>query len=437
MTKRDLFENERFRKYGLYAVGEMALIVFGILIALQIDNWNTDRKELATLNNYLRSIATNISGDLAEVESIRERREANFEHSTRVDFIQTQHTYSIEELEYAHRAIRYARKIEYLSPNVSGFEALKNSGGLDQLQGTDLEKLIYEYYDTVSRIERAEASHNEYVRQMWLRVQEVWPLDLGEWEMADPSVITAHRRQELLPSYRELLQSPYLTWLFEQSLTVGSLLLEYEYLGRLGAEIIAMVDSGRLDLDPGEVFPSQWDPDEGMGYPDIIVDGRISWHAYWLISGDAYDYRLTDERILTPEGNLDLYAYDYRIFEHEGDALRIRYPGGADWAGFWLAVGNSSMGRLSLDYSDFDRVLIELKGDIDGEPLRLTFEDRTGSEGRVEVDVTLSDEWKTYEIGVAELDSINVEEIRVAIGFLFIGPDPKSFQVRNVRYVAD
>ena len=32
------------RKYLIYAIGEIALVVIGILIALQINNWNESRK---------------------------------------------------------------------------------------------------------------------------------------------------------------------------------------------------------------------------------------------------------------------------------------------------------------------------------------------------------------------------------------------------------
>ena len=34
------------RKYTLYAVGEIALVVIGILIALSINTWNEERKDL-------------------------------------------------------------------------------------------------------------------------------------------------------------------------------------------------------------------------------------------------------------------------------------------------------------------------------------------------------------------------------------------------------
>jgi len=34
----------RASKYLLYAIGEIALVVIGILIALQVNNWNEERK---------------------------------------------------------------------------------------------------------------------------------------------------------------------------------------------------------------------------------------------------------------------------------------------------------------------------------------------------------------------------------------------------------
>ena len=43
--KQGHFMKKKHRKYLAYAVGEMLLVIVGILIALQIDNWNTDRQE--------------------------------------------------------------------------------------------------------------------------------------------------------------------------------------------------------------------------------------------------------------------------------------------------------------------------------------------------------------------------------------------------------
>ena len=37
--------NTKFKKYVVYAIGEVALIIIGILIAISINNWNENKKE--------------------------------------------------------------------------------------------------------------------------------------------------------------------------------------------------------------------------------------------------------------------------------------------------------------------------------------------------------------------------------------------------------
>ena len=44
--RRSLLSEGKTSKYLKYAVGEIVLVVIGILIALQINNWNEHRKEL-------------------------------------------------------------------------------------------------------------------------------------------------------------------------------------------------------------------------------------------------------------------------------------------------------------------------------------------------------------------------------------------------------
>ena len=51
--RRQLAKENRFFQYSRYAIGEILLVVIGILIALQIDNWNEKRKERNLYRNYL------------------------------------------------------------------------------------------------------------------------------------------------------------------------------------------------------------------------------------------------------------------------------------------------------------------------------------------------------------------------------------------------
>ena len=42
-------------KYARYAIGEIVLVVFGILIALQINNWNEGRKQKIQLKTEIKN----------------------------------------------------------------------------------------------------------------------------------------------------------------------------------------------------------------------------------------------------------------------------------------------------------------------------------------------------------------------------------------------
>ena len=51
-------EKNKTGKYFKYAIGEIVLVVIGILIALQINNWNENRKALIKENALYSSIVS-------------------------------------------------------------------------------------------------------------------------------------------------------------------------------------------------------------------------------------------------------------------------------------------------------------------------------------------------------------------------------------------
>ena len=68
IRQRLLTEN-RTSKYLLYAVGEILLVVLGILIALQIDNWNEERKERIEEQILLRQLKEEFTENLGQLDS--------------------------------------------------------------------------------------------------------------------------------------------------------------------------------------------------------------------------------------------------------------------------------------------------------------------------------------------------------------------------------
>jgi hypothetical protein len=60
--RQRLRTDNKFSKYLLYAIGEILLVVIGILIAFQVDSWNEDRKTSNTEIQYLKSKGYTQSG---------------------------------------------------------------------------------------------------------------------------------------------------------------------------------------------------------------------------------------------------------------------------------------------------------------------------------------------------------------------------------------
>jgi len=74
--RRQLFDGGRVRTYVAYAAGELLLIVAGILIAMQIGNWNMARQDRARELTYLANIRSDLVANVALMDRfLAERNE--------------------------------------------------------------------------------------------------------------------------------------------------------------------------------------------------------------------------------------------------------------------------------------------------------------------------------------------------------------------------
>ena len=149
-----------------YAIGEIVLVVIGILIALQINNWNTKNHETKELHNYLKNIQNNLQADLIGIKEIRILRDSSVAYSqnylrlAKTEEIMVDDFISLENSEYKVQYDKYFRS------HKSGFEMLKNSGFMGKLTGTRVELKLNEYYFIVDKISEEEESLNNSIESM-------------------------------------------------------------------------------------------------------------------------------------------------------------------------------------------------------------------------------------------------------------------------------
>jgi len=231
--RQKLLSENKFSKYLLYAIGEIILVVIGILIALYINNLNTEKQDSIILNGYLNNISESIKLDQANLEQIAVFRDSSIIGSKYfMNIIEQENTSKEEYSIYFSEYFAYNPWLDkYFQSNNSGFEALKNSGYLSKIQQTIFETELYKYYGLVEQIENEEKYLNNFMEEMKYDiyknniVQPIKPIvrkGIGNIETDEdfdnlrrffnyPSVVGSHSRNAgtiyLNELYKELLIS--------------------------------------------------------------------------------------------------------------------------------------------------------------------------------------------------------------------------------------
>lgn len=156
--RRRLADDNQFFKYSRYAIGEVVLVVIGILIALQINNWNEGRKirieELKALKDLKNEFKSNHNDLLWIYEEKKSTllRNRNYIKAIVSDSLSLEH------------------KINLVDPGPSGFnlranytilKSLLNSGKLDYFENDSLKYKLSRWPDEIAYYKLYENSHNE------------------------------------------------------------------------------------------------------------------------------------------------------------------------------------------------------------------------------------------------------------------------------------
>lgn len=420
--KHDLYMKDSFRKYAAYALGELLMVVLGILIALQINNWNEDRKERATLQSYLESIERNMREDLAELKPLRAHRLESILLATRFDALRTRRSFDVDEIFFLNQLWSLSTMQSFFSSNTSGFEALKSSGVLDRLQGSGIEQLLSRYYDTVNQITLLENSLYETTRPIITELRREQPEELEVYAVLNPLALTPARFQEVQPLYSQLINSPMMAALVDAQFSNQVLMLHYDNLQALGQAYARAVEAGSVETTETRVRTPFDDFNGGLGLPDIVSRGRPAFEAYSLNSAG-------------PQSEPFVLRFD--SLQMRGEELHIDYPGGHDWAAVYWAAVKVAAKRSHMDFSRFTKLQLELKGDLGGEKLLVHVKDADypDDQSPISVELTLDTDWQSYEIDLAKFKPNDLSRLHVVLGFLIYPAEHSlAFSVRNARY---
>jgi hypothetical protein len=136
--------NNRFSKYLLYAVGEIVLVVIGILIALQVNNANQARKERKVELKILRTIHSDITQDIVNLDTMM-----GWERNLIVGNQQLINLLKNDTISYQNgmdSLFGNMNRYYVFYPQQIGYESLKSTG-MDLLRSDSLKENIVMLYD--------------------------------------------------------------------------------------------------------------------------------------------------------------------------------------------------------------------------------------------------------------------------------------------------
>lgn len=162
-AKRNQLHEGKVKSFIFYSVGEVLLVVVGILIALKIDNWNRERVEKKELKEYLIKVSENVSDDILLAKSNLERRKklAEISKSTLLKVVRNE-TLDLVDIYHSNEVFV---DFHFVSKK-SGIESLTNAGFVNELEQSTLDSLLFEYYLIVEDLNREEKSLNGFIENM-------------------------------------------------------------------------------------------------------------------------------------------------------------------------------------------------------------------------------------------------------------------------------
>ncbi len=139
-----LLSENNFSQYLLYAVGEIILVVIGILIALQINDYNEQKKEREKELVLLSNLSNEIQLDMLQIEN---NTRLSSERLNRLDslvhLLKTPD--SIDRFSFIQLSFEFVMD-QYFKSNSGIFDEAISSGKMSYIQNETLRQNIFNYY---------------------------------------------------------------------------------------------------------------------------------------------------------------------------------------------------------------------------------------------------------------------------------------------------
>jgi hypothetical protein len=162
--RQKLAAQNKAAAYMRYAIGEILLVAIGILIALQVNNWNENRKSEARLNASLSSLIDNLNEDVVNMNA---QVKYNQKVLKAIDF--AFRVISLPEFEkapsnsFADSIFAIGDEREFM-PTETIFNSMESNSQVQWITDQSLTEDIYGYYGFMKLLHAVSITNNNFVQ---------------------------------------------------------------------------------------------------------------------------------------------------------------------------------------------------------------------------------------------------------------------------------
>lgn len=143
--RKSLLSENKFNKYLVYAIGEIVLVVIGILIALSINNWNENRKDRNQERFILERLQNDLLSDLDLISYQIEKNNAFIkQYLFCIDVLLEERQATRSEFMDNFRSIT---TVVFFKQNRTTFDNIVSSGQMELIRNKNLTDAIISYYN--------------------------------------------------------------------------------------------------------------------------------------------------------------------------------------------------------------------------------------------------------------------------------------------------
>lgn len=203
IRKRLLSEN-RFSKYLLYAIGEIILVVIGILIALQLNSWKDARNDRDLEYKILKGLLLEFENAELELQRDTIWRYEIFKSVQYVLNIKNGSVQMPEAYDTIAATLDIAKSYRFYTPSHPQLKNLQSSGSFDLLSSKETSKALLNYVEWWDRVTVLEQNGQKAI------ITNLRPYLSDHCDLSLLSAKNQSQEQDLINQFKAMADDPKL-----------------------------------------------------------------------------------------------------------------------------------------------------------------------------------------------------------------------------------